>query len=187
MSLIIGLGNPGARYTNNRHNIGFVILDRYIESQGASFETKTIFQAMVATTSSMIFAKPLTFMNDSGVAVSLLAKQYAMPFVVVHDDIDIPLGVVKCSFDRGAGGHNGVESIINHFGHKEFLRIRVGVRPVHEALLSRIAPPHGFETFLLSDFAPFETELLEQGILRASEIIKALETKSFEEVMNTFN
>ncbi len=126
-------------------------------------------------------------MNESGRAVALLAKQYAMPFVVVHDDIDIALGTVKCSFDRGAGGHNGVTSIINHLGHRDFLRIRVGVRPVHDELIPRIAPPHGFETFLLSDFAPFETELKEQGVMRACEIITALKTKSFEEIMNVFN
>ena len=106
---------------------------------------------------------------------------------MVYDDIDIPIGSVKCSFDRGAGGHNGVQSVIDHLGTTAFFRIRVGVRPTHEELLPRIAPPDGFEKFLLTDFAPFEIELKEQGIAKAVEIITALETMSFTDAMNKFN
>ncbi len=188
MKIIIGLGNPGHQYVRQRHNIGFQTLDTYAEKHGLHFNERAIFEAQVATDGAeLLLAKPETFMNDSGRAARMLAKQYDAAIVVIYDDIDINLGTVKCSFDRGAGGHNGVQSIIDHLGTKEFFRIRIGVRPVHEELLPRIAPPDGFEKFLLSDFAPMESELREQGIARAVEIIEVLQIMTFEEVMNKYN
>ncbi len=188
MHIIIGLGNPGHKYARQRHNIGFMTLDTIASAHGLQFIERPLFRAQIATDGpSVLFAKPDTFMNDSGISVRMLAKQYDASIVVVYDDIDINLGLVKCSFDRGAGGHNGVQSIINHLGTTAFFRIRIGVRPVHEELLPRIAPPDGFEKFLLSDFAPMEDELKTQGINRAIDIINALKTQTFEEVMNTYN
>jgi peptidyl-tRNA hydrolase, PTH1 family len=187
MIIIMGLGNPGKNYSGHRHNIGFQILDKFAHMQGLSFEPRKEFHAEVANFGNNIFAKPDTFMNESGRSAKALLKQYQGELVVVYDDIDIPLGTVKCSFGRGAGGHNGVQSIIDYLGHKEFARIRVGVRPVHEELLPRIAPPDGFEKFLLSDFAPFEDKEREEGIKLALSIIETLPTKTFEEIMNECN
>jgi len=180
MKTIIGLGNPGTKYEGHRHNVGFQILDRLTDVCTKDRYT----DALVAQYDSLHLVKPQTYMNDSGISASHVKDS---EIIVVYDDIDINLGTVKCSFDRGAGGHNGVQSIIDHLGTTAFGRIRVGVRPVHSELLPRIAPPDGFEKFLLSDFAPMENELLEQGIKRAIEIIDALKTKSFEEVTNQFN
>lgn len=178
--VIIGLGNPGNKYKGNRHNIGFMVLD----AMTSDFNDDTYSSSQVAIYEGMQFVKPQTFMNESGQT----ARQFKdREIVVVYDDIDIPLGMVKCSFDRGAGGHNGVQSIIDHLGTTAFARIRVGVRPVHEELLPKIAPPDGFEKFLLSNFAPMEMELKEQGINRAVEVIESLKTKSFDEAMNHFN
>ena len=180
MKTIIGLGNPGKKYEDNRHNVGFMVLDML----SVGFVEDKYAHAMVAQYDGLRLVKPQTFMNESGQT----ARQFKNDeVVVVYDDIDIPLGSVKCSFDRGAGGHNGVQSIIDHLGTTAFARIRIGVRPVHEELLPRIAPPDGFEKFLLADFAPMEIELKEQGIQKAIEIIEALKTKSFDEVMNGFN
>ena len=187
MILIIGLGNPGASYRGHRHNIGFQVLDTLAQQEGLHFTEKAIFESMVAEFGALLLAKPTTWMNNSGAAARALAKQWQAPLAVVYDDIDIPIGSVKCSFDRGAGGHNGVQSVIDHIGTTAFFRIRVGVRPMHEELLPRIAPPDGFEKFLLTDFAPFEAELKEQGITKAIEIIKSLETMPFTDVMNKFN
>lgn len=179
-TVIVGLGNPGPTYAKNRHNVGLMVLDEL----RSDFTFDKYSNAQIAPYAGMRLVKPQTFMNDSGKSAQ---KFKGSEIVVVYDDIDIELGKVKCSFDRGAGGHNGVQSIIDHLGTTAFARIRVGVRPVHEELLPRIAPPDGFEKFLLSDFAPFESELREQGIKRAIEIIEALKTKSFDEVMNEFN
>ncbi|MCC7436745.1 aminoacyl-tRNA hydrolase [Candidatus Nomurabacteria bacterium] len=187
MAIIIGLGNPGKEHILQRHNVGFMVLDTLAEKKDFSFEEKNTFDAQVAKYSDLLLVKPQTYMNDSGLCAKKLFKQYKELPIVVYDDIDINLGEVKCSFARGAGGHNGVQSIIDHLGTKDFFRIRVGVRPVHEELKDKILPPTGFQDFLLSNFVPFENELKEKGINKAVEIIEALKTKSFEDVMNEFN
>jgi peptidyl-tRNA hydrolase, PTH1 family len=184
----MGLGNPGQAYSKHRHNIGFQILDTLAEKEGLIFNERSLFSALIAPCGEeLLLAKPQTFMNNSGVSAKMLLRQYDASLVVIYDDIDIELGAVKCSFGRGAGGHNGLQSIIDHLGHKEFARIRVGVRPVHEELLPRIAPPDGFEKFLLSDFAPMEAEKRTEGIQKALDIIAMLPGKSFEEIMNQYN
>ena len=186
--IILALGNPGTKYEYTRHNIGWLALDAYTEGQGLSFETKKIFQAEVANTEDWVFAKPGTFMNHSGESAKALVKQYGEELVVVHDDIDIPLGQVKCSFARGSGDHNGVQSIIDHLGNNNFFRIRIGVRPVHEELLPRIAPPDGYERFLLDDFTPLEQQELKQGVQKAVTIMGELAGgKTFQELMNIYN
>lgn len=188
MLLVIGLGNPGQKYKDHRHNIGFQILDALICNETTSFTEKGIFSAAIAQLSEMLLVRPTTFMNHSGISVRALQKQYPDAIVVViYDDIDIELGEIKLSFGRGAGGHNGVQSIIDHLGTKDFIRIRVGVRPVHEELKNRILPPSGFETFLLSNFAPFEQSKKEEGVKKAIAVLTDLKTKTLEEVMNKYN
>lgn len=184
MKIFIGLGNPGTKHALDRHNVGFMALDYFADKHNLSFvDDKYIFSQSAKHDESKLI-KPQTFMNDSGKAVALFKDD---EIIVVYDDIDINLGEVKCSFGRGAGGHNGVQSIIDHLGTKDFFRIRIGVRPVHEELKDKILPPDGFQNFLLKPFAPFENDLKEQGIKKAVSIIEALKTKTFEEVMNEFN
>ncbi len=185
--VIIGLGNPGKKYTHTRHNVGFMVLDKFSTLEHIVFSEDKSFQATIARMGDMLFAKPTTFMNHSGESVRMLTKQYGGLLAVVYDDIDIALGQVKCSFGRGSGDHNGVQSIIDHLGHKDFFRIRVGVRPVHEALVPRIAPPDGFEKFLLSDFTEMEQEQLQEGVAKAIQILYDLRTMSFDAVMNKHN
>lgn len=188
MILVIGLGNPGAPYAKQRHNVGFQVLDALAEKHSLHFNKRGLFSASVAPFGvEVLLVKPETFMNHSGITAKALVRNYDANVVVVYDDIDIPLGNVKVSFGRGAGGHNGVQSIIDHLGHKDFLRIRVGVRPVHDELLGRIAPPDGFQTFLLSNFAPFEKEKRDAGIQKAIAVIESLPQHSFEEIMNQHN
>ncbi len=188
MNILIGLGNPGHKFAGHRHNVGFMTLDALAAREGLHFTERALFNAqIVGYGKEFLLVKPDTFMNDSGKAARMLAKQYDAQIVVVYDDIDIDIGTVKCSFARGAGGHNGVQSVIDHLGTNEFARIRVGVRPVHEELLPKIAPPDGFEKYLLSNFAPMEEDMKQQGINKAIEIINTLKTHSFDEVMNKFN
>ncbi|MDB5188791.1 MAG: peptidyl-trna hydrolase [Candidatus Nomurabacteria bacterium] len=188
MNIVIGLGNPGTTYAQQRHNIGWMVLDALAAREAITFTEKKLFSASIAQFGELLLAKPETFMNNSGMAAKAIMKQYMdAPVAVVYDDIDIPLGEIKCSFGRGAGGHNGVQSLIDHLGHKEFFRIRIGVRPIHEELLPRIAPPDGFEKFLLSNFAPFEIELRDQSIEKAIQIIESLPHTSIEEIMNLYN
>lgn len=188
MIIVIGLGNPGKKYEGDRHNVGFQTLDALALKSDLHFNERKLFSAEATPLcAELLLVKPQTFMNDSGVSAKALSRNYDADIAVVYDDIDINLGEVKCSFGRGAGGHNGVQSIIDHLGTKDFFRIRIGVRPVHDELQDKILPPTGFQDFLLKPFAPFETELKEQGIKKAIEIIEALKIKSFSEVMTEFN
>lgn len=135
MKLIIGLGNPGKEYERTRHNVGFMAVDRLnaeLDSAGEKFKTEhnaAVVKGMLAGRR-VILAKPQTFMNDSGSAVQTLLAFYKLTpadLVVIHDDKDIPLGETRVQFGRGSAGHNGVQSIFDRLGTKDFTRIRVGV------------------------------------------------------------
>lgn len=138
MKLIIGLGNPGKEYQHTRHNAGFLVIEAIVESQKStvenSFDKKS--NAEIFTLNSgdekILLVKPQTFMNNSGESVRALVDFYKIPLqniIVIHDEKDIPLGDYKIQTNRGAAGHNGVQSIIDHLGTKDFTRIRVGVGP----------------------------------------------------------
>lgn len=190
MLIILGLGNPGQKFAKHRHNIGYQAVEAIAHKEGLHCAEKAVFHAEVCQCTHYILAKPTTWMNDAGVAARALFKQFCQNdghLVVIYDDINIALGQVKCSYDRGSGGHNGVQSVIDYMGTRQFFRIRVGVRPLHEALQDRIAPPDGFEKFLLSDFAPFEKDKVAEGIAKTLAIVEDLKTKTFEEVMNLYN
>ncbi|MDP2664987.1 MAG: aminoacyl-tRNA hydrolase [bacterium] len=147
MQLIVGLGNPGEKYEKTRHNAGFMVLDE--------LEKKELPQARLL--------KPDTFMNDSGSAVLRATKNYKLKttnLIVVHDDIDIPLGNIKVSKGSGSAGHKGVESIIQALGTKDFTRIRIGILPPE-------GKPADVENFVLKPFKKEELPLLEASITSA--------------------
>lgn len=138
MKLIIGLGNPGKEYVHTRHNVGFMIIDELVAScklQVASSFDKRSTSEIAATEingEKTILVKPQTYMNNSGQAVRALADFYKIPLhniIVIHDEKDLPLGEYKIQTNRGGAGHNGVQSIIDHLGTKDFTRIRIGVGP----------------------------------------------------------
>lgn len=142
MKLIVGLGNPGKDYALTRHNVGFMALDRLATLEGDTFKPEKKCQAEVCKTSlngrRVVLAKPTTFMNNSGITVRALLDFYkikASDVIVIHDDKDFPLGDTKVQTDRGAGGHNGVLSIIEHLGTKAFTRIRIGVAPTDREII----------------------------------------------------
>jgi len=130
--LIVGLGNPGRKYRRNRHNIGFMAVDRVAEVHGITSSTvqnKAIVGNGRILSQPVIIAKPQTFMNSSGDAVGPLARYYKVPpqhVFVVYDELDLPFGTVRLREQGGAGGHNGMKSIINHLG-QEFPRMRLGI------------------------------------------------------------
>jgi PTH1 family peptidyl-tRNA hydrolase len=138
MKLIVGLGNPVKEYQNTRHNVGFLVIDALVKSQKphveSSFDKKSnaeIF-SLSLNNEKVLLVKPQTFMNNSGLAVRALVDFYKIPLkniIIIHDEKDIPLGEYKIQTDRGPAGHNGVKSIIDHLGTKDFTRIRVGVGP----------------------------------------------------------
>ena len=132
--LIFGLGNPGPRYAETRHNAGFWFLDRLADVAGVTFRAQSKLHSETARTSldghDCILAKPTTFMNHSGQAVRAVMDYYkasASRVLIAYDELDLPPGVVKLKQGGGHGGHNGLRDIINHLGDKEFFRLRVGI------------------------------------------------------------
>jgi len=135
--LVVGLGNPGARYAANRHNLGQIVLDMVAARAGASFKRHPRAQAAVAEVRfgplpgvPAVLAKPATYMNLSGGPVATLARYYQIPperIVAVHDDVDLPYGAIKLKLGGGEGGHNGLRDITKALGTKDYLRVRLGV------------------------------------------------------------
>lgn len=131
MKLVVGLGNPGERYANTRHNVGFVVLDEIIIKYVASPHVNKKLGAIIySLDKERMLLKPQTFMNRSGGPVANIVRFYKIKpedLLVVHDDVDLSFGEIKHQFARGSAGHKGVESIINSLGTEEFNRVRVGV------------------------------------------------------------
>lgn len=131
MKLIVGLGNPGQKYQNTRHNFGFLAVDLLAKKLGLTWRDSTKLKAEVTKNAEYVLAKPTTFMNQSGFAVSALLKFYKLSpsdLIVIHDELDIDFGKYKLSSDSRAAGHNGVQSIIDQLGSKKFVRFRLGIR-----------------------------------------------------------
>jgi len=179
--LIIGLGNPGRQYRGNRHNIGFMVVDRLAADNGiqsSKVQNKAIVGDGRVAGQRVILAKPQTYMNNSGDAVGPLANFYRMPpenIFVVYDEMDIPLGTIRLREKGGAGGHNGMKSIIQHIG-QDFPRMRLGVgRPP-----GRMEPP----AYLLQDFSSEQLPIVSEMI---DEAIRAIETYLQEGIQMAMN
>ena len=130
MKLIVGLGNPGERYQKSRHNVGFILLDKFAADNNLNWRKVERFNSEVADYSNGLLIKPQTFMNNSGDAVSKLVNFYKIfpdNLIIIHDDVDLPLGSVKKQKGKNSAGHHGVEDIIEKLGTKDFWRIRVGI------------------------------------------------------------
>ncbi len=185
--IIVGLGNPGPKYEKTRHNIGFIVVDHLAEAYHLRFHSgKKSFKSETATGtidhSKVLLVKPLTFMNNSGEAVKAILDFYKSKpedVLVVHDDLDLPLGRIRIVKKGGAGGHNGIRSIIAHVGTQNFPRLRIGIgRPQNEIPV---------ENYVLSPFSRQERELLEKIIKTSTEAIITILRKGIDIAMNQFN
>lgn len=138
MNIIVGLGNPGEKYEGTRHNIGFKTLDHLLKKYKPlnesnwedSKKTKSLIKKLIISDVPVLLAKPQTFMNNSGMAVSLLLSYFKVKpseLIVIQDELDLPLGKIQIRFGGGSAGHNGIESIIASLGTDKFMRIRMGV------------------------------------------------------------
>lgn len=162
MKLIVGLGNPGKRYEKTRHNVGFMILEKMYDGD---WSLSKKFNAEIAEINSgdekIILAKPMTFMNHSGQAVQLIMHYYKIEpqdIIVIHDDKDLKLGEYKIQSNKNHAGHNGIKSIIEHIGTKNFKRVRVGVASENERKMSNTSK------FVLGKFGLFEKKKLNEMI-----------------------
>jgi peptidyl-tRNA hydrolase, PTH1 family len=175
MKLVVGLGNPGKEYENTRHNTGRILvgmIEKKLENQKIKFIT------------------PDTFMNNSGRAVVPLVKtkKDLENLVVIYDDVDLPLGKIKISFNHSSGGHNGLGSIIKSLKSKEFLRIRVGISPTTPS--GKLRKPKGEEAmlkFLLGEFKKPELETLKKISKIIAEAVETIFSESKEKAMSLYN
>lgn len=179
MFLIVGLGNPGEEYTETRHNVGFSILDalvgtdRWHESKGA--------RAHIVEEGNRIYVKPQTYMNESGVSVAYLVKKYDIEpenIMIIHDELAVPLGEVKVSYNKGTGGNNGVESIHQSLGTKEYVRVRVGIQPTHQV---------NAKEFVLKKFKEEEKEKVMTLIPHIEKAISVWTEEGREKLLSTCN
>ena len=183
-NLIIGLGNPGKQYYHTRHNIGFRVVDyflqRYPEPSAQHLCQSIVWQREFDQKLVMI-AKPLTFMNRSGLAVSQLANRYNIStdrILIVYDDLNLVLGHLRCRGSGRSGGHNGIKSIIDHLGTEDFSRLRVGIG----------LPEDGsFIDHVLGNFSPEEDLQLDTLVSRSVDAIESYLKNGLSATMNQFN
>ena len=178
--LVAGLGNPGREYQRTRHNIGFMVLDRLAADAHLPWAFSPRWNAGWAK-SDVILVKPATFMNRSGEAVAAIANFYKISpaeVLVVLDDFALPLGRLRLREQGSSGGHNGLDSVFEHFDTESVPRLRVGIGP---------APVQGATDYVLGRFFEEEQPLLEATIRRAAEAVKCTIDKGLIAAMNLFN
>ena len=168
MKLVGGLGNPGKEYENSRHNTGRMVTEWIADKFGGKIK----------------FLMPDTFMNNSGRAVATLvkSKKDLKDLIVIYDDLDLPLGSFKISFNRSSGGHRGLESVIKALRSKEFLRVRVGIAPKKK--------PHGEKEvikFILGEFKKSEMETVKKLSKKVAEAVECIFTESKGKAMSLYN
>ncbi|NUM25716.1 MAG: aminoacyl-tRNA hydrolase [Candidatus Buchananbacteria bacterium] len=190
MKLIVGLGNPGSEYQNTWHNLGFIVVDQVKQKYAQSdlgFKVQKKFKAEVCEVANadekIILAKPTTFMNNSGAAVKALATFYKInpaDIWIIHDEIDLPLGKIRISHNASAGGHKGVQSIIDEIGSQAFVRFRVGIRPNEPTKIPT-------EKYVLQKIDQTSKLTLEENLQTVLSAIEVGLATGIAEAMNEFN
>lgn len=181
----MGLGNPGRRYERTRHNLGFLVLDRFARAEGVRLDREKC-ESLIGTShareEAVLLAKPQTFMNRSGQAAGCLVRQFRVPtsaLVVVYDDLDLAFGRLRIRLRGSAGGHRGLRSILQHVADEGIVRIRVGIG----------RPPPGIDPvdYVLQPFAPDEAEVLDEILSRACDALGGVLDNGPEWAMDRFN
>lgn len=184
MYLIIGLGNPGKKYEKTKHNVGFLVIDRLAEEFNIRVEKKQA-QALTETVvwdgKKILLVKPQTYMNLSGQSVIQLINYYdnIENFIIVHDDLDMPVGKIRFRKNGSAGGHNGLRSIIKHLNSQDFERLKIGIGHPGN---SRVV-----KDYVLRPFNKDEQQILEESIDKAVEGLKVWLQEDINAAMNKFN
>lgn len=186
MKLIVGLGNPGPEYRDTRHNVGFKVVDTLVERWRVADQWREKFEALQIKTvvggDQVIIVKPLTFMNLSGQSVAALAGFYKIEppdIFIVTDDVALPMGRLRARREGGAGGHNGLKSVIQSLATQAFPRMRVGV--------GRGDDGRDLADHVLGRFEVEERETVSAAVLRAADATEMFVSEGIERVMNTFN
>lgn len=184
MKIVAGLGNPGAQYANTPHSVGFETLDSLASAAGVSWEEKRQFKCLMTTVSvageRVLLVKPQTFMNLSGESVAPVVKYHnatAADLLVVHDDIDLPLGRMRIRKGGSCGGHNGVRNIIERLGTQDFTRLKLGVGKDKSNVVG----------FVLGKFSPDARKVMDVVVKEAVKAVATVVSKGADAAMNAYN
>jgi len=189
MKLIVGLGNPGKKYQETWHNIGFMAVSQYQASQAGDnleFKNNKKFKAEVCETGAeekIILAKPQTFMNNSGQAIKKIVNFYKInpqDLWLIHDDIDLPLGKIRISHNSSAAGHKGIQSTIDELGTQEFVRFRIGIKPATPTKVPT-------EKYVLQKIAKADKVIVAEAIRMVLAAMEVSLAQGLTEAMNEFN
>jgi len=188
MKLIIGLGNPGAQYEKTWHNLGFMAVEKFRqELEFAPFKPAKKLRAEISLGNlgreKIILARPQTYMNNSGQAAAALAKYYKIPLkdiIVLHDDVDLPLGKIRIAADSSSGGHNGVKSLIEHLGIKDFVRLKIGCRTKKTGIVGTL-------DYVLEKIAKADSQAVNDILDKSSQAMQTLIRDGAAPAMNKFN
>jgi len=185
VKIIIGLGNPGRKYEDTRHNVGFMAIDKISNQWGLPVQHAK-FRAIVGEgrieTEKVLLVKPQTYMNLSGESVAEILKFYKLTpddLLVIYDDLDLPTGQLRLREKGSAGGHNGIKSLIQHLGTQEFKRIKVGI--------GRPEPGRSVSDYVLQAFSAAEKPLIDQAVEHAADAAVMWTRDPFVKVMNHYN
>lgn len=186
MKCIVGLGNPGSKYADTRHNVGFMVLEKLSQRWGISFSSQIRHHSLLAEGvvkgQRVLLAMPQTYMNRSGLAVAELLRYHPLDveqLAVVYDDLDLPIGAVRLRKQGSSGGHNGLKSIIQHIGTQSFPRVRIGI--------GRPPADKGVTDYVLSPFDREQQEAMAEAIEWAAEALEHWLSHPFEQTMNLYN
>jgi peptidyl-tRNA hydrolase, PTH1 family len=183
MFLVIGLGNPTDKYTNTRHNLGFMLIDLLAEKANVSVkreECRALIGRSEIENETVELVKPQTFMNLSGESVAgLLKKRPDAKIIVVTDDLALPIGKIRLRARGSAGGHNGLKSIIACLGTDEFMRLKIGIQPEH--------PINDTARFVLDKFSKQDFEIINKVLEESVDAIREVIRNGIEKAMTQFN
>ncbi len=191
MFLIVGLGNPGEKYANTRHNLGFEAIDYFVHKRAfGEFTLEKKFKAEIIQTGDIILAKPQTYMNLSGMSVAKITNFYKIPpqnVVIIHDELDIVLGHIKIRMGGSAAGHHGVESIIEYLKSDQFIRFRLGIGNQKSFSGEHKQIDFQAEKFVIDYFIPGESSSKKALLKKCTQALDVLLQEGLEKAQNQFN
>lgn len=183
MKLIVGLGNPGLEYKNTRHNVGFMLIDEMVSALGGTYKLQPKLKSEIYKTNylgnDVIFCKPMTYMNLSGEAVHVVMDYYKVALedvIIIHDDLDLPLGKIRIREKGSHGGHNGMRNIISLVGRNDIKRIRIGIDKKENVV-----------DYVLGKFKKEEMEIIQEDLAKAKMMLDDYLTTTFANFMNKYN
>ena len=188
MIIIFGLGNPGEKYKNTRHNVGFMAIDEFAKKNNfPEFKLQKKSNALVSEhilgNEAIVLAKPQTFMNESGKSVHAITKPYMLTpkplLVIIHDDIDLPIGKIKIIRERGSAGHKGVESIIKNVGNDGLIRFRIGIAGQNNDIKAK--------KIVLKNFSKEEQIEIDGAIKKITDALDLFIKEGLNKTMNEYN